>query len=190
MENSVNTDIDRSYTDLTDFPEGDLVIYRHFLSLAPMIILFVIASLVAFYYSASDRRFIQEVDIYGVIFSLPLLGLIPLVLAAYIIHGLYNSKYVIRDHCLICVEGLLSFKMQETRVEYEHVRGIEVQRSLYQRLFGLGDIKIGSAMQGDVEIYIRGIINPRYYEKVIEYRLRKHVVQSAEIDSDKSLKGN
>ena len=157
------------------YPEGEIVLYRHFLSLGLEIILFVVVSIAALYYTIKYPEFIQYVDIGIFTFPIPLFLLPPIVLAAYIIHGLYNYKYIISDDYVLDYEGVLSFKMRETRVEYEHVRGIEVDKTLYQRMLGLGDIKIGSAMKNDVEVMLKGIYDPNYYKDIIENRLRRHV---------------
>ncbi|MCB0319227.1 MAG: PH domain-containing protein, partial [Bdellovibrionales bacterium] len=58
---------------------------------------------------------------------------------------------------------------------YEHIRGVELDRTLYQRMFNLGDIKIGSSMKNEIEVLIRGIYKPDYYKRIIEYRLRLHM---------------
>ena len=158
-----------------NYPGGEIIVYRHFLSLGPEIALFILVSLAALYYTAKHPEFIQYVDIGVVILPIPLFLLLPVVLASYIIHGLYNYKYVISNDYVLDYEGVLSFKMTETRVEYEHIRGIEVDRTIYQRILGLGDIRIGTAVRNDVEVLLKGIYNPHYYKDIIESRLRRHV---------------
>jgi len=44
---------------------------------------------------------------------------------------------------------------------YEHVRGVEIEQGLYQRIINLGDLHVGSGVnKGESEMLVCGIRNP------------------------------
>jgi uncharacterized membrane protein YdbT with pleckstrin-like domain len=62
--------------------------------------------------------------------------------------------------------GLLSKHTSE--VMHEHVRNIQVDQSVLQRLFGVGRLAISSAGQAGMEIEIDGIPHPNVIESTID----------------------
>jgi uncharacterized membrane protein YdbT with pleckstrin-like domain len=63
-------------------------------------------------------------------------------------------------------QGLLSKHTSE--VMHEHVRNIQVDQSVLQRLFGVGRIAISSAGQSGMEIDITGIPHPDAIQSAID----------------------
>lgn len=110
---------------------------------------------------------------------IPLFALPPIVMIVCAIHRLYNCRYVISHDHVLAVAGLLSMSMKDTRIDYENVRGIEIVRSLSQRIFDVGDLKVGSSMQDQIEIEMRGIRQPNKYRELIERRIRKYSAKPA-----------
>ncbi|NEP76738.1 MAG: PH domain-containing protein [Okeania sp. SIO3C4] len=81
-----------------------------------------------------------------------------------------NTTLIVTDKRTILQQGLLSRYTNE--VMHAHIRNIQVQQSMMERLFNTGTIKIASAGTGDVEITVSGIPAPNRIKEVIDhYRL-------------------
>ena len=141
----------------------DYVFYRSPLSVLPSIVLFIILSICAFYHSI---KFPALTQVIGVI-PVPLLGITPIVLLGYIVHRLYDRRYYIGKEYVRSIKGLLSFTKQDMRLEYKDIRGIEIDRSLYGRIFDIGTIRIGSAMSDSVELEMPGVRHPSYLRDLL-----------------------
>ena len=74
-----------------------------------------------------------------------------------------SNKRTVRE------EGIV--KRRTSEVLHDHVRNVEIDQSLIQRMFGVGYIGISSAGQDDIEIEVRDIPNPyRVKELIDQYR--------------------
>jgi len=81
-----------------------------------------------------------------------------------------NTTLIITDKRTILQQGILSRNTNE--VMHAHIRNIQVQQSMMERLFNTGTIKIASAGTGDIEITVSGIPTPNRIKAVIDhYRL-------------------
>ncbi|NES88226.1 MAG: PH domain-containing protein [Okeania sp. SIO2B9] len=81
-----------------------------------------------------------------------------------------NTTLIVTDKRTILQQGLLSRCTNE--VMHAHIRNIQVQQSMMERLFNTGTIKIASAGTGDIEITVSGIPAPNRIKTVIDhYRL-------------------
>ncbi|GGA33758.1 PH domain-containing protein [Okeania sp. KiyG1] len=81
-----------------------------------------------------------------------------------------NTTLIVTDKRTILQQGLLSRYTNE--VMHAHIRNIQVQQSMMERLFNTGTIKIASAGTGDIEIIVSGIPAPNRIKEVIDhYRL-------------------
>lgn len=156
-------------------PISDIVIYRHPLSELGLIFGFVVLTVLAFIYSPKYEWSIQYVS-FGGFFDLPIpfFALVPLVVGSFIIHRMYDCKYVVSHDHVRAVSGLLSLAEKDIRVDYENVRGIQVDKSIPQRILQLGDVYVGSSMHADVEIVMRGVLHPRHIREEIEERIKHH----------------
>lgn len=76
---------------------------------------------------------------------------------------LFNSYHELASDYLISVQGFASFSRQEHLLPYEFIQGIEVRQNLFERFVEMGDLHIGTAMSGDVEIKIKHIERPHFY---------------------------
>lgn len=166
-------------TDSHELLRTPIVFYTSFLNEVPAILLFFVLSVAAVPLTIKYHWSIKAIELpipfgYVIEASLPLFALPPLVLFAYIVHQLYNNRYVIGSDHALCETGRLSLRKRETRIDYENVRGIEIDESLLQRIFGVGDLKIGSSMQSEIEIYMSGVRNPEYFRGILEKRIRAH----------------
>ncbi|RME60629.1 MAG: PH domain-containing protein, partial [Candidatus Dadabacteria bacterium] len=113
-------------------------------------------------------------------FPLPLMGLPFLAALTVLLHRKFDRQYVIGPDYVKEVHGLYSLKMRETILEFAKVHGVEIEKNLFQRLFNLGDIGVGSAMTGSTEIIMVGVRDPEKYAKIIEDRVKKYLNYSSE----------
>lgn len=59
---------------------------------------------------------------------------------------------------VVCKTGWLN--IQKTDIRIGDIRGINVTRSLMQRIIGTGDIAISTAATEKAEITMRGVVDP------------------------------
>jgi uncharacterized membrane protein YdbT with pleckstrin-like domain len=154
-----------------------VIIYRSPLAEAPRIFLLVVLYIATIYFTNKFPITVHQISIgslfgYDITFGLPLLGLLPLMLMGNIVVRLMNYKYVLTPDYVLEIEGLMALVEKSVRLHYIHLRGIEIERSVLQKLFNLGDLRLGSAIaQGDAEIVMKGIYNPRRVKDIINERM-------------------
>ena len=157
--------------------DDSVVFYRHFLSALPAIILFVVTAILSLYFSVTYPASVQWISLFRiggfqVNIAIPLFALVPFALGALIIHQLYDCRYEIGDGYVRCTSGRLGFSKQDLRINMEHIRGIEIDRSLYGRIVNIGDLRIGSAMHEEVEIVMGGVFDPSHYRNIVTQRMK------------------
>lgn len=142
-----------------------------------VLILAAMASYLTFLYPWSLQH--AEISIPGLFaFSLPvpLFALVPLTMLLRVFHNLFDCRYIICDEYVLEVEGLWSFARKSVRINYIHIRGIEIDESFTQHLLGLGDIAIlGVADQGHPSIVMRGVAKPREIKDIIQERVTRQM---------------
>ena len=104
-------------------------------------------------------------------FVIPVLAVLPLGLFAWMLRCVYDRRYVIGPDAITELSGLTSLSSRSMRIYYKNVRAIEIERSTYQRLIGIGDVRIGP-MLGDGDMVLSGIRTPEQYRDMIERRMR------------------
>lgn len=96
-------------------------------------------------------------EILAGILLFPLFGVGLLFLAwAYIY--IKTTCYVATNMRVVCKTGWLN--IQKTDIRIGDIRGINVTRSLMQRIIGTGDIAISTAATEKAEITMRGVVDP------------------------------
>ena len=158
---------------------------RHFLSKGPTLLLFIILVIVAFYLSARYPWSIQPIAISeqsDFVFHLPLFALPPVLLLFYILHILRDRRYIIGADYVRSIQGLLSLRKKDVRIELQNIRGIEIDRSLYERILNLGTLHITSTMSSEHDVMLVGVLNPSNYRDLILERM-KHVGPTVERDT-------
>lgn len=155
----------------------NIVVNRHYLDELPRIVLLILLYILAIYVSIKVPVTVQYIplgSLFGKQFSigLPLAGIVPLMLMANIAHSLMNYRYVLTPDYVMEIEGLLDFREKSQRLHYIHIRGMEIEKSVFQKMFNLGDLKLGSPVaQADAEIVLRGIRDPRRFKDIINQRI-------------------
>lgn len=64
---------------------------------------------------------------------------------------------------------------QTSEVQHDDIRNIQVSQTIIERLFNAGSVAISSAGQGDMEIIIKGVPNPRAIVETVRTYQRKLV---------------
>ncbi len=113
-------------------------------------------------------------------FPLPLFGLLPLALAAKILHSLLNFRYILCDTYVLEVQGLWALRRKSIRLNYVHIRGVEISESIVQQLLGIGDIEIlsdisivgASGIAAEHTILMRGVARPREIKDTIQSHIQ------------------
>ncbi len=77
-----------------------------------------------------------------------------------------GHRLVVTDRRTIFRKGLLSKFTNE--VLHSHVRNIQINQSVFQRLMHVGSIGISSSGQAGIEIFIRGVPNPYDVKSIID----------------------
>jgi hypothetical protein len=78
-----------------------------------------------------------------------------------------GHRLVVTDRRIIFRKGLLSKFTNE--ILHSHVRNIQINQSVFQRLMHVGSIGISSSGQAGIEIFIRGIPNPYDVKSIIDH---------------------
>ncbi|MBX7144682.1 MAG: PH domain-containing protein [Oligoflexia bacterium] len=100
--------------------------------------------------------------------KLPLFSLMPVVAFMDLIARVYDVRYVLDARGIESREGIVSFSQRISRVRFEDIRLVEFDQTLLERFLEVGDIKIGTAATGDVEIFMEGIEAPKEVQAMIQ----------------------
>jgi len=136
------------------------------LAFLPEIALFLILLTAALVVPVMYPNTIQEINI-GIRFSLSLSALFPLVFGSFLLHRLYNSRYIVGPESVRATHGVFSFKREDSEIQVADIRGIEVHRNLYGRIFNVGSLEIGTAAHYRKEILIKHVYDPSFIRDII-----------------------
>ena len=64
--------------------------------------------------------------------------------------------------------GILS--RQASRVYYAHVRSATVEQALWERLMGVGTVRVGTGATGEHEVSLDHVADPQLLEKELQRR--------------------
>ena len=106
---------------------------------------------------------------------LPLLVFIPAYFLVRALLRMFDSQYVVDARGVEAQIGLVSLRLRQPRLRYEDIRGVEPEQTLGQRMLGIGDVAIGSAMTDGVEILMQGVANPRGVQLLISGEMEKRM---------------
>ncbi len=103
--------------------------------------------------------------------ALLLLGLVTLILVVgffillYVAWDRFSRHYKVTSKRVIAKSGLLSKTVDEVNIL--HIRSINVRQSVFGRILNYGDILIGTAGTGGVEVTFKGISDPVGFKELI-----------------------
>jgi hypothetical protein len=145
---------------------------RNIMSQGPLLVVFILLTIAAFYCSAKFPWSLYTVALppLGFSVSIPYLFILPFTAFVMGATRLCDARYVIGPDYVRAVHGILSFRKHDLRIDFDSIRGIEVDRSIYGRIFNLGDIKIVSTMGDGSEILIDDVYDPSFYRDLIVSR--------------------
>ena len=89
---------------------------------------------------------------------LPLIGVPMLVLVGFIVYRQHVWTFTIRGGTIESCKGILGRDVQSIRVQ--DLRNVNVRQSIFQRLFGVGDVEFSSAGGAGVEVTFYGVLDP------------------------------
>jgi len=104
------------------------------------------------------------------------LGLgIAIYLGLVMLYAIYSRDYFIGPKGIEATIGLIS--KDQTRIEFKHMRGVNLKQGIIERLLGLvglgyGTIEIATSGSDGAEISFRGVANPKRLLGVLRERLK------------------
>ena len=115
-------------------------------------------------------------DIIGKNITFPIWGIFSIIGVLFLLKAAwksYNQRLCLCNQYVSAYAGILSPSMRTTRLLYEHVRGVEIEQSLFQRCVNLGDLHVGSDVnKGEGEMVVCGIRNPDRVKDLLLQRVR------------------
>ena len=149
---------------------GKIVLTQNFLNQLPMLVALAFSFPAAIWLSIAYPWSVEhlEIPLFNFAFPLPLFAIIPLLLLGALFHALYNVRLILCPEYLIYVEGALNWKEKSIRVEYEHIREIEIDQTIYQRIVNVGDILVTVvATSIESSLIVPGVHDPRAVKDLI-----------------------
>ena len=91
----------------------------------------------------------------------------------------YQHRYLIDAQGVEHQLGIMS--RDEKRIDFCNVTLVNMQQSFFSRIFGIGDVLIGTSATDQPEIAIQGVSNPRHWKNEIHVMQRdaKHTSRSS-----------
>ena len=98
------------------------------------------------------------------ILLLPVFG-VGLAFLAWVRICVQTTCYVATTARVVAKSGWLNTRQTEVRIV--DIRGVNVRRSLIQRILGIGDVAIGTAATDRTEIVMHGIVDPEEFVRQV-----------------------
>jgi uncharacterized membrane protein YdbT with pleckstrin-like domain len=105
---------------------------------------------------------------YRLILHLPLFWLVPAFTLAAVFFRIYNVRYWVDAHGIEARVGILSLQQRITKVRYQDIRSVETEQSVIDRALDIGDVCVGTAATGSLEIVFNGISAPTEVQDMIQ----------------------
>jgi len=105
---------------------------------------------------------------WSVMLKLPLFWLLPAMALCMALFRLYNVRYTMTSKGLESRVGVLWTSQHISRVRFEDIVGIETRQTLLERFLNVGDIEIGTAATGGIELVFEGVASPFEVMKIIQ----------------------
>jgi len=75
-------------------------------------------------------------------FAFPSLNCAPVALLGYLAFLARKERFVLTPEYFIHVTGRLEWRERSSRIEYDRIQEIEISQTIFQRMLGVGDVKI------------------------------------------------
>jgi uncharacterized membrane protein YdbT with pleckstrin-like domain len=123
--------------------------------------------------------------------DLPLLWFLPISVLGMALIQIYDVRYVVDTRGIETKVGILGLNQKIVRVRYEDIRSVEVVQTLWDRFLNIGQVEIGTAATGAVEVVLSGVAAPHEIQQMIQNerdrRQRLSVVEA--VDSLERVNG-
>jgi len=96
----------------------------------------------------------------GVIF------IMTLIFALTIVYRRYSWEFTITTEMVESTNGIIARDIKTIRVK--DVRNINLKQSVFQRMFGIGDLEFSSAGGAGIEVTFKGIISPMAIKRRVQ----------------------
>ncbi len=83
---------------------------------------------------------------------------------------IYSHRYFIGPRGIEENEGLVS--KDQSRIEFKHIRGVNLRQSVFERLLGIGTIDVATSGGENSEVRFVGIANPKRILNILRERLK------------------
>ena len=103
------------------------------------------------------------------IVTLPLMGL-GLLILFFVILNRYQYTYTITNKRVLARVGIIAKRVNE--VDIEHIRSVTTSQGIWARMLGYGNVIIGTAGTGGVEVVIMNIAKPELIKELIKKQSR------------------
>lgn len=87
-----------------------------------------------------------------------------------------SATFIVTTERVVERQGFLSRRSRE--VDVDHIRAVDLEQSLLQRLWGVGDVKIASAGTDDFDVVFRGVPRPAEVRELIRLQTDDHRTES------------
>ncbi len=121
----------------------------------------------------------QPLTLFGMTLEFSVFSLISLFCFIALVQKVLNSKYYIGDSYVRSVHGRLSFQRKDIRIDFVNIKGIEINASLYDRIFNIGTVLIGSSTGGGIYVSFEKVKNPGRIRNLIESQMQQRINQSS-----------
>lgn len=128
------------------------------------------------------QNYVDSMSTYGLIPMVSMIGVISMASALLnMTYGYYVRRYQVGPDMIETFYGLVSRKMQ--RIEYRHIRSVNVDQGLIGRLLNYGMVEISTAANEGGDLIFNNVADPTLVQEQI-YRRKKtqHVRKETEED--------
>lgn len=114
---------------------------------------------------------VSSISRHGMIPLLSFLGLTASLTAfAYAVYGRYAYRFTAKPELLESCFGI--FARKSVRAEYAHIRSIDVDQGIIDRILNVGTVEVSTAATADAEVIFQGISDPMAMQEEISRRRR------------------
>ena len=151
----------------------DIVIAKTWRSELSRVGLFIVLSIVSIFLTKQFPGSVITGPLFSigetqVILSLPLFWFLPAYAAFSAIYRIYNVRYSVDGRGIEAKVGILGVYQRIIRVRFEDIRSVETEQTIMERAMNIGNVEIGTAATGDIEIIFDGIAAPSEVQDMIQ----------------------
>lgn len=87
----------------------------------------------------------------------------------------FNSIYIIGSRRLIQIEGFLGVNYYRASIAYQDIRDIQLDQSIWGRLFSHGTLRFGTAATNEYELVFEDVFRVSIVKDLIEYKITEQI---------------